>query len=148
MIKINNKNIQMPQPAQQPEQQPMDPNLQNPGMTPEEMSADLDQLMQQVHGKYQDFSSQKIQAQNETQQIQEETLNKVFEILASAGVDGTDEAQMNDFLEKLKASSPELYQYFSDAISSLMGGDMSSSGGQPMDNMSSMPPEMGMSGQQ
>jgi len=151
MIKINNKEIQMPQEMVNPELKE-DPNgmpIQQekapepggqPQMTPEEMAADLDQLMEKVQERYQGYNSQKIQVQNNVQSMQEETLNKIFEVLASAGVDGTDPDQVNAFLDKLKSINPELYQMFSDAIGQLMGGDMSVSQG---DNQT--PPELPVS---
>ena len=41
-------------------------------------------------------------------------MNQIFEALAKAGIDGTDPEKINAFLEKIKASSPELYQFFSE----------------------------------
>lgn len=135
MNNTNNNQIGMP---------PMDPS-QQVQMTPEEMKADLSRLMSKVDSRYQDFNSLKIQSQNGDQAMQEETLNKVFEILAQAGIDGTNPEEMNAFLEKLKVSNPELFQLFSDAITSLMGGEVAP--GQPLSNDSMMPPDqLGMSG--
>jgi len=109
-----------------------------PEMSQEQMMADLDQLMSKVQGKYQDFNTQKIQVGNNVQDMQEETMNKIFEILSAAGVDGSDPQQVNDFLEKLKGINPELYKIFEDAISSVMGGESGASPDTTMPNVSQM----------
>lgn len=119
-----------------------DPNMSGqPEMSQEEMKADLSNLMAKVDSKYQNFNSLKLQEGNEDQKMKEETLNQIFEALAKAGIDGTDPAQINAFLEKIKTSSPELYQFFSEAISSLMGGDMTATQEQPLENTSMQVPQ-------
>lgn len=102
--------------------QPMDqtPVGQQP-MSQEEMLADLEQLMNKIHTQYQVFDGKRRASNNKVQAIQEEELNKVFETLAAAGVDGSDPAQVSQFLQKLEQTNPELYQIFSEAISGLMG---------------------------
>lgn len=143
MIRINNKEINMPQPN--PQEAVVAPEQQGPPeMSPEEMQADLDQLMQQINGKYDEFKGLKQETDNYSKDAKEETLNQIFEALARAGVDGTDPEQLNQFLEKIRTTNPEQYEMFSDAISSLMGGDTSVQPGGEVGNISNMPQmEMG-----
>jgi len=105
--------------------QPID-QTQEGEMTPEEMKADLQQLISKVDSKYQNFNSLRDQEKSSDKDMREKILNQVFETLAKSGVDGSDPQQLNTFLEKIKTTSPELYQFFSEAITSLMGVDATS----------------------
>lgn len=90
-------------------------------MSQEEMIADLKNLMDKIHASYGRYNSTKNESERISEGSREESMNKVFEILAAAGVDGSDPQQVSEFLAQIEKNSPELYQLFSESIASLIG---------------------------
>lgn len=118
-------------------------------MTAQEMLNDLSQWKNKVDNRYKIFSAQKQKTRGNIQEIQDETLNQMFEILAAAGVDGSDPQQLNEFLSRLQQINPELYDIFSKTVSSLVGSDNAPTQApdRSMSNMSDMPMDGGAMGQ-
>ena len=90
-------------------------------MSEEEMLADLQQLMDKINNEYSNYSQEKRRSKTMTEKGKEEAVNKIFEILASAGIDGSDQEQVNAFLEELKQKNPEMHELFVDAINGILG---------------------------
>lgn len=107
----------------------MDPNLQqqiNPidsvsqGVAMPSQEQEVDSISPQEQDK---IKALLFAAKNKTEIIRQKILTEVFEELQSFGVDLADQQSVNDFIIKLKESSPELAQNFENAMNSLLGGE-------------------------
>lgn len=110
--------------------------MANPGLSQEQMKANLADLFSRVQGKYQQFNSQKFVSGNKVDSQKRDVLKAVFKMMSDAGIDPSNVRQVNQFLASLKQKSPELYQLFEMSIDSLLGQQsQSGSGTSPSSNM-------------
>jgi len=100
----------------------------NPGQstggsaTPEQM-AKLQELMDKVESKYQDFNSAKLSAGNQNEDQNNDALRELFDMLTQAGIDPSNPDEIQAFLDKVKVADPEMFQRLEAALGALLGKD-------------------------
>lgn len=91
------------------------------GLSQEQMIANLQGLMEKINGKYQDFNSDKFSADNQIKEQRSQSLQQLFDLLQSAGVDPSNVEEVKAFLDSMKEKNPELAQQFEQALQILLG---------------------------
>lgn len=99
---------------------PLTPTQDPANMTPEEMGADLKQLMDALTQKYNTFHGQKKTMDTQISNSQNTAIASLFQILQKNGVDPSNQDEVNKFLQELQQSNPEGYQMFELAINNLL----------------------------
>lgn len=94
-----------------------------PAMSQEEMIANLRELMDKIQGKVSDFNSGKVISDSRVMQAKSQSLREVFDLLQSLGIDPSDVEQVQEFLDKIKESNPELYQQVEKVLGDIIGGE-------------------------
>jgi len=92
-------------------------------MSQDEMRSNLEAMMSKIDTKYQDFKTQKDSTETSIQEQNNETLRQFFDILQQAGIDPSNVEEVRGFLDKIKASNPELYQKIESALQSIIGDE-------------------------
>lgn len=90
-----------------------------PGLSQEQMRANLDGLMGKIEEKYQDFNSQKFATGNKIELMKREAIKEVFNIMSEAGIDLEDPEDVKLFLDSLRQRSPELSQITENSLETL-----------------------------
>ena len=91
------------------------------GISQDQMKGNLQDLMEKIQGKYQDFSSANSEVTSGLGLQKELSLKEVFDLLRSLGIDPSNVEEVNAFLEKIKQTNPELYQQIEKSLETLMG---------------------------
>lgn len=94
-----------------------------PELSQEEMTGNLQQLMDKINSKYQEFNADKFSSDNLIAQSKSQSLRDVFDMLQSVGIDPSNVEQVKEFLDKIKNTNPELYQQVSKAFQDIIAGD-------------------------
>ena len=92
-----------------------------PGMTPDEMIADLEGKAADVEGKNASLKAKQIIGDNNLESIREDIIRNLFSVMEKNGIDPGDPQSVRDFLEKLAESDPDLFEIFENAFTHLMG---------------------------
>ena len=90
-------------------------------LSQDQMKGNIQDLMGKIQGRYQDFNSSTQDATAGLEGQKELTLKEIFDLLRSIGIDPSNVEQVNAFLEKIKATNPELYQQIEKSLETLMG---------------------------
>ena len=90
------------------------------GMTPEEMTADLEKLMAAVNDKMNTFHGQKVASDSQLTVAQNNAIAGLFAVLKKNGVDPSDPNAISAFLQQLQQDNPEGYAIFEDAVNSIL----------------------------
>lgn len=96
------------------------------GLSQEEMRANLQEMMEKIQEKYQDFNAQKFSSEGKSKELQSQALREIFSILESMGVDPSSPESVNAFLEDLRATNPELAEQIEAALKSVLGEEVES----------------------
>ena len=122
-----------PMPPEMPPQVPPS-SMPAPAMGPGEMSSGGQQfasdeqkqqlldLIQQIREKVAETNANTFAGGNQTQRVKMDALKEIFDLLRSSGVDLTDPAAVQKFIDDLKSFSPDIGQMFEDAMNDLLGG--------------------------
>jgi len=116
---------------------PMSPGMA-PGATPQfatdEQRQQLLDLIQQIRDKVAETNANMFAGGNQTQRVKMDALKEIFDLMKSSGVDLSDPAAVQKFIDDLKAFSPDIGQMFEDAMNDLLGGQgENTEQSQPMD---------------
>lgn len=93
-------------------------------LSQDQMISNLKELMSKIQNKYQDFNSSKAISESKIMQSKSQSLREVFDLLQSSGVDPSNVEQVQEFLDKIKENSPELYQQIESILKDIIGGDV------------------------
>ena len=110
----------MPAPAMGPGDVPGQGGVQQ--FASDEQRQQLLDLIQQIREKVAETNANSFAGGNQTQQAKMDALKEIFDLLKSSGVDLTDPAAVQKFIDDLKAFSPDIGQMFEDAMTDLLGG--------------------------
>lgn len=106
----------------------------------EEQKQALIDTVKDIQGKLNDLKSLHFASDNKVDIIRRTLLKKVFEKLQAAGIDLNDRQSVADFLDKLRAETPEMAQMFESAMDVLLGGQ----GAAPQGTAEGVPPPSDM----
>lgn len=95
-------------------------NMDDGGMTPDQMADDLRQLMDAVTERHNTFHGQAKTVETEMAKSQNKAIADLFQVLEKNGVDPSDPAAVTAFLDQLKQENPEGYAMFEAAINNLL----------------------------
>ena len=113
--------------------------LPNPMAYPDGMKADLDSQFSDIQRKHAQGQRNDAINQEKLHQMRIEMVQKLFDMLKTAGVDPADPASVSAFLQKLASQNPDLLKLFEDAFNNLVPDNLKSplsgnlSGNQSMD---------------
>ena len=117
---------------------------QAPVLSQQQMKMNLQQLMAKINQKYQGFSQNNFTSKINSKKQKDQVLRSIFDFFTQAGVNPSDPQAVGNFLNKLKSSSPELYQQLMSVLQTVMGGDSpTSSSSTPVSpqGVASVPPQ-------
>jgi hypothetical protein len=93
------------------------------GMSQEEMRQNLQDLMEKIDNRYQDFSLQNFSSSNKEQTTKADALRMFFDMLQQAGVDPSNVEEVNAFLQKIKSNNPEIFKQIEAILKTLIEGE-------------------------
>jgi len=100
------------------------PMEMQPGLSQDEMKANLGDMMEKIESKYQDFNANKFASANQREEAKGNTMRRLFEMFTKMGVDPSDPIQVRDFLNKLREVNPELSKQLEGLMERLLGEDL------------------------
>jgi len=106
--------------------QQVQPPVDDPGLSQDQMRTNLQDMMAKVDGKYQEFNAQKFSSDNQSQEIKSQVLRELFDLFESKGIDPNNPEEVKEFLDTIKQNNPELYQQVEQALKTLLNGDSES----------------------
>jgi len=109
-----------------------------PELSQEQMRSNLQEIRSKIEEKQQDLNSQNFVSANREQEMRGDTLRQIFDLFQANGVDPNNLEEVRVFLEKIKASNPELSQQLEQALKTVLGEE-----GLPQENMGDMGEENG-----
>lgn len=107
--------IQPPAPPMMPPEAPAEEMA-----SPEQMQQ-LRDLIEASRGKLGEVNAMKFAGSNKEEQTRLDSLKQIFAALQSVGVDITNPEAIAQFLEKLRATNPDMASLFEQAMESLLG---------------------------
>ena len=81
----------------------------------------IDALMAKVQSKYGELNSLKFAWDNQNVAKRNDILKVIFDAMRKAGIDPSDPASINTFMQMVQQESPDLYELFVEAINNLLG---------------------------
>jgi hypothetical protein len=116
-----------------------------PQMSEQEMRSDIDQQLAGLNVANNAVKSKQIASNNDLKNLKIELLKDILAALGNIGVDVTDMDSVKDFLTRLEAFDPDLFQLFEFAFASLSGEDLFGQAGETIPEASPAGmPQMGM----
>ena len=91
-------------------------------MTPEEMKADLDEMLSMLQKKAADVKGNKTTTQAAMEESKRKVMGLFFDILQRAGVDPNNVESIGQFIEQLSQQDPDLAQLFEQVFNMIAGG--------------------------
>ena len=111
----------------------------NPGMTPEEMKAEIDNDLSNLDSKASEVKAKRAISEQNILATKNKVLGALFDMLKKAGVDPNDLESIRSFLASLEEQDPDLAQLFEEVFNSI--GSMDS---KMMYPNAPQPPEPGL----
>lgn len=109
-----------PESPMSPPQEPMMGGGMGGGMASPEQMAALQDLFAKVKRGASQISSQKFAMANRALSSKRDALKEVFAEMQANGVDLSDPTSVAQFLQKLQATDPDMYQLFQNAMDKLL----------------------------
>lgn len=100
--------------------------MQQPSTSPltqDEMRANLSNMSDMADNAMRDLYAEKYRSDNKAEASRVENLKKVLEMMKQNGIDPNDPNQIQQFLNQLQQSNPDMYEIFVDALNTLMSGE-------------------------
>jgi len=91
------------------------------GLSQDQMRVNLQELMDKIQGKYQDFGAQQFSSDAKSKEQQSVLLRELFDLLQSAGIDPSNPEEVKAFLDKIKQQNPELAQQLETVLQAILG---------------------------
>jgi len=100
-------------------------------------------MIEEARQKLGHLKAVRLAGENKIEETRKQMLKRVFEILQLAGVNLEDRESVAMFLEKMRASNPQLAQWFEESMSVILGNEMPiEEEGMPSGGMSTFPKGM------
>jgi len=93
------------------------------GLSQDQMRSNLSGLMDSLQNKYRDLSAARFRSDNDTESLRKQTLTKVLKMFQDAGIDVTDSNAVQEFLNQLQQTNPDMYDLFANAFTILLSGE-------------------------
>ncbi len=122
------KQVQQPVPAPAPASAPQETGGVDFARPSEEMRRDILGQVDKLKNVQGAFNAEQFVNNNKLDELRKGNTDSFFQLLADMGVDPNDLSSINEFLQKIESSNPDLYVIFERAFSQLMG---EASGGGP-----------------
>lgn len=95
---------------------------QETSLPQEEMKSNLMSLMGKINNRYKEFSDNRSAIENKVEGAKNKTLEKVYDIFKSVGVNPADPKQVQSFLNVMKSNNPELSSQVEKTLQGFAGG--------------------------
>lgn len=108
-------------PIAPPPVSPVEAGAAPTNLSQEQMVASLQDLMEKIQSKYQNFNSQRFASDNKLNEMKSEALRAFFDMLQNVGIDPNSPEQVKAFLDKIRETNPELHSQIEKALNELLG---------------------------
>lgn len=105
-------------------QEPQDTGASEMGQ--EQMKANLADLASKAEDKFRELNALDFMGKNQAEASRQEILREALRMMTKAGVDVSDPASIQKFMEDLERANPDVFTLFQQAFEALLKGEESS----------------------